>query len=317
MRRFLRLVAVLFTFAALVVPGSSAAITAPQCGDVITTDVVLNKNLFCSGDGLTIPGFVNVTLDLHGHSIVGSGVGSGIRILSSLNPDASSSSPAAVTVENGSVRAFESGVSIEPEFGLGIANLVLTRLVIRGNDTGVVDCCVGRAAVVLSDSTVSGNHANGVSVGFVSRRFRMINDKVTSNGGDGIFAFEDSLSLLQDSFIGNNGGAGARLTNTVAVISGNTFDGNGGTGLSIVEQLCPIFPFYAVSDNVANRNGGGGISMAPFLPCDPPVAPPPGSGNAAKHNAGFQCVLIVCAANRGQAKKTTPRSDASLPVQSR
>jgi hypothetical protein len=194
---------------------------------------------------------------------------------------------------------------------------LLTGLFIRGNETGVVDCCVGAAAVVLSDSTVSGNHANGVSVGFVSRRFRMINDTVTSNGGDGILASEDSLSLLQDSFIGKNGGTGARLIDTVAVISGNTFDGNGGTGLSIVERFCPFFPFYAVSDNVADRNGGGGISMAPSFPCDPPVAPPPGSDNAAKHNAGFQCVLIVCAANRGQAKKTSPRSDTNLPVHSR
>jgi hypothetical protein len=222
-----------------------------------------------------------------------------------------------VTVENGSVRAFEHGVSIGPGFGSGIANVLLTGLFIRGNETGVVDCCVGAAAVVLSDSTVSGNHANGVSVGFVSRRFRMINDTVTSNGGDGVLASEDSLSLLQDSFIGKNGGTGARLIDTVAVISGNTFDGNGGTGLSIVERFCPFFPFYAVSDNVADRNGGGGISMAPSFPCDPPVAPPPGSDNAAKHNAGFQCVLIVCAANRGQAKKTSPRSDTNLPVHSR
>jgi hypothetical protein len=32
-----------------------------------------------------------------------------------------------------------------------------------------------------------------------------------------------------------------------------------------------------------------------------PDEPPPGSGNVAKHNALFQCVLIRCARNAGKA----------------
>jgi Right handed beta helix region len=299
MRRFLPLAALLLTFATLVVPGGSASPADPRCGDVVTTDVVLTEDLFCSGDGLTIPGFVNVTLNLHGHAIVGSGVGSGIRILSSLNLDPSSSDAATVTVKNGSVRGFARGVSIEAGFSRGIGDLALTRLFIRGNENGVWDCCFpdNAATVVLSESNISGNHAYGVFVAFTLLRFRMINDEVTNNGGDGIFAYEDSLRLLQDSFIARNGGRGARLSDTVAVITGNTFRGNGGTGLSIEERVCSFFPLYVVSDNVANQNGDGGMSMRPTLPCDPPVGPPPGSGNAAKNNAVFQCVLIVCAKN--------------------
>jgi hypothetical protein len=33
---------------------------------------------------------------------------------------------------------------------------------------------------------------------------------------------------------------------------------------------------------------------AVFAGCVDPTVPPPGSGNVARRNAGFDCVLIVC-----------------------
>jgi hypothetical protein len=106
--------------------------------------------------------------------------------------------------------------------------------------------------------------------------------------------------LISNSFIAHNGGDGAYLSATVATVGGNTFLGNAGLGLDIVEDACFYFPYYDVSDNFAVQNGAGGIGAFAF---DTPCPGPPGTGNAAQNNTGFQCILIVCAKNPGQAKQ--------------
>jgi hypothetical protein len=295
-----------FAAAAFAAPAGSAPSADPQCGDVVASDVVLTSNLVCSGDGLIIAGFADVTLDLHGHSISGSGAGTGITISPSLNENPSNSAAGHVTVQNGSVRGFDVGVRVEGNALVtpGDAAVQLDQLFITGNGNGVVGA-VGTGGsgpdTAVTNSTIARNQSDGVLVALL-RPFRMINDQVRNNGGNGISAvIQDSLSLLQNSFVAHNGGSGAVLRDTVAAISGNTFLGNGGTGLSIRESVCAFFPLYLVSDNVADQNGAGGMSMAPTGMCSPAPAPPSGSGNAAKNNAVFQCVLIVCAKNRGQA----------------
>jgi hypothetical protein len=295
MRRFLSLATILLT--ALVVTGGSTASPTPECGAVLTSDVVLTESLVCAGDALTVAAGAEVTLDLNGHAIVGSGSGTGITVNGpATNPVGEA--PGHVTIQDGSVHGFTVGIRVLPN-GFnppGSASVQLERLFVRGNGTGVSgQGARGGPAVTLADSTIASNH-EGVVIGFMGP-IRMIDDRVRNNGGNGISAAEDSLRLLQDSFIAHNGGLGAELHNTVATISGNTFLGNGDTGLSISEELCSLVPFYGVSNNVANNNGGGGIRMTPLeASCSP--APPPGGGNAAKHNAVFQCVLIVCALNR-------------------
>src|SRR5262245_63978053 len=119
MRQLLPIAATVFTFAALIVPGSSAAPAAPQCGDVLTTDAVLTRDLICRGSALTIPGFADVTLDLNSHSIVGTGVGTGIAILPSQNGDPSRSTPGTVTVEDGSIQGFQDGIGTNGLFQPG------------------------------------------------------------------------------------------------------------------------------------------------------------------------------------------------------
>jgi Right handed beta helix region len=302
MRRFLPVAATLFTFAALVVPGSSAAPAVPGCGDVLTGDAVLTVDLVCSGNALIVPGFADVTLDLNGHSIVGVGVGTGITILPSLNEDPSRSTPGSVTVENGSVHGFQVGVGVNGFFQSGIAALGLRELLIRDNGIGISGFTPGVVmTTTVSDSIIANNDSDGVQVAHI-RPFRMIHDQVRDNGGSGIAALDqDGLSLLQNSRITRNGGSGASLHDTVAVVTGNTFRRNAGTGLSISESVCAASSQYVVADNTATQNAHGGMSMA-FPVCNPTPPPPPGSRNTAQHNLDFQCILIVCASNRGQAK---------------
>src|SRR5262245_26190562 len=86
-------------FVALVLPGAggSAVANSPQCGDTVTTDVVLTQDLVCPGDGLFVGTSSSVTLDLNGHSIRGSGVGYGLFVLPSTS---------AIVIEGGTIRNF-------------------------------------------------------------------------------------------------------------------------------------------------------------------------------------------------------------------
>src|ERR671937_1865087 len=58
----------------MVFEGSAASAAAVHCGDTITTDTTLHKDLVnCPNNGIVI-GADNVTLDLNGHRIDGNGM---------------------------------------------------------------------------------------------------------------------------------------------------------------------------------------------------------------------------------------------------
>lgn len=277
-------------FVALEIPGAgnSAVASGPQCGDTVTSSVVLTKNLTCSGDGLYVEAASNLTLDLQGHLIRGSGSGFGVYVQPSQSD---------VVIEDGRVSNFGLGIEADNPG----TSVTLDRLSITDNGFGVVTPFFEPdVSVVLSNSTVARNRGDGVFVGADGGDFRIVNDIIRGNGGDGINAFEDSLRLIADSFIVHNRGNGAELLRTVATVDGNTFLGNGGVGLTIFENSCSFFPFYNVSDNFAVRNAKGGMAAYGL---DTPCVGPPGSGNAARNNGVFQCILIVCAENPGQAKR--------------
>src|SRR5687768_3995804 len=84
---------------------SPAAATHVQCGDVITQDTTLDSDLVdCPGDGVVI-GASDITLDLAGHTIDGTGPGAaghGVRNAGADN----------VTVTNGRIQQFQRAVSI-------------------------------------------------------------------------------------------------------------------------------------------------------------------------------------------------------------
>lgn len=291
---------------AVAAPGAGAQSTGPQCGDLITTSVVLTEDLNCSGNGLEIDPSVqasagDVTIDLNGHRIQGSGTGTGIHahILDE-------TFAGTLTITNGTVRGFQVGVDLHDLF----PPVQVTKLVVTDNDTGVFFHDPGFAR--LANSTIAKNHGAGVLVVAADTDFEMVDDQVRDNGGAGITtAGEDNFRRLQDSFIAHNGGAGAQIEDSPAIISGNTFLGNAGTGLAIREREPALAPFYFVAANLAVGNGSGGMSVTgPGSGDFPPV---PGTGNAAQHNAVFDCIVIVCAKNRGQARLQDAPSIALMP----
>src|SRR6476646_8090617 len=84
-------------------PTGSTAISVPtvSCGQVLTEDTTLTRDLVgCVGDGLII-GAPGVTLNLNGHSLGGMGVGAGVFV---------SGSAEQAIITNGSVIGFDQGI---------------------------------------------------------------------------------------------------------------------------------------------------------------------------------------------------------------
>jgi parallel beta-helix repeat protein len=97
-----------------------------QCGDVITQDATLDSDLLnCPGDGVVI-GADNITLDLNGHLIDGTGFPtSGAGVDNNAGHDG-------VTVIDGSIQEFAAGVQLT-----NASDNVITRLTLTGSAIGV------------------------------------------------------------------------------------------------------------------------------------------------------------------------------------
>src|SRR5436190_9655677 len=112
MRVPLAVILILAVLGVIALSGSSAHAVTVSCGDTITTDTTLHKDLVnCPNNGILI-GADNVTLDLNGHTIDGDGTpASGCNPVTDFcdfgvgfeNHDG-------VTVKDGSIRQFEGGL---------------------------------------------------------------------------------------------------------------------------------------------------------------------------------------------------------------
>jgi parallel beta-helix repeat protein len=97
-------VCVVVAIAVTVVDAASAVeADGVECGDVITSSTVLERDLTCPGDGLLIRAD-NITLDLGGHTVTGSLRAGTVGID---NPGYDN-----VTITNGFVDEFQSGVVV-------------------------------------------------------------------------------------------------------------------------------------------------------------------------------------------------------------
>ncbi len=110
-------------------------VASVACGDVITADTTLTSDLNCSGGGLLILADASdVTLDLAGHTISGSGVAAGIGV----GWNASQDPGPTVTVENGAVRNFGRGISTFA-FGPDRPTMKIVNMAVSGNAGNGID----------------------------------------------------------------------------------------------------------------------------------------------------------------------------------
>lgn len=137
------------------VPQSASAYPSPppavQCGQTLTVDTVLTRNLTCTGDGLVLaPG---VSLDLGGRTLRGSGAGVGVTV------DTLGTS----VVRNGTLAGWATAVGTtwieesEPDAG----PLTVDRVRFRDNVVGVDASGEGGTGRYRKPTTVTGSSFSG------------------------------------------------------------------------------------------------------------------------------------------------------------
>jgi parallel beta-helix repeat protein len=218
--------AVAFGMAALFVAGvGAAAASHVDCGQTITQDTTLDSDLIdCPGDGIVV-GADNITLDLNGHTIDGSGpcCGSGVVDGAGFPPSGHDD----VTIRGGTIQQFAGGITLA--FG---KNHRVSGIVASGNSDGIQ---LADAGTLIEDSYLAGNGA-GVRI-----------------SGSG------SHLIQRNTIVGNDCGVVVIETNGSNVVAENRIFENSECGL----HIAGVFGFGSteVIDNRLARNGISGINV--------------------------------------------------------
>lgn len=295
---------------------SAASAQALECGDVVTTDVVLEASLTGCTDGLTVDGD-GVTIDLDGHAIRGVGPdGGGIGIVVRDRAD--------VTIVDGSVSGFSTGVALSGTTGARVSG-------VRVRDVGRGISVQGGTGTTIAGNAVTGAAEEGISAGGSADRvvgnavtdsgtgfsFRTSGDPAVvehnvawRNAGTGFVFLFSSAASVRRNVASENGGSGfafersnvesfernvATGNGTYGVVSSdshgryiaNVTNANGAVGLLIVDSLPDHGRFFTVAGNVSNGNEGLGILVSEGM-ID-------GGRNRARANGDSrQCVNVAC-----------------------
>lgn len=203
-----RLLSVITTFAA-VGAASVAAGQAPSpgvdCGETITTDTTLDRDLAdCPSNGIVI-GADDITLDLNGHTI--SGDGKPVRRCSRrqiCDIGIANDGHNGVVVRNGSVSGFGTGVVVAG----ARENRLLSLASSRNQYFGFV--IAGSARTVIRDSSGNDNPApdgDGLGV-FGSHDLRIVNNSFRRNAQLGMHIEGSSKNLVKGNVFVRNGDFG-------------------------------------------------------------------------------------------------------------
>ena len=198
-------------------PVSAAHVT---CGSVITTDTVLDGDIGpCPGDALII-GADNVTLDLGGYAVTGSGSGAGVRIAQRTG----------VEVTNGTIQGFNTGLVLDESDGnhvweLTVRDNVRQGITVAGSDNNVIE-----------KNQVTDSVAFGIAVFSASPNNRLVKNSVSGTlAGDGIIVSADSSGTLVDKNDANaNASDGIDVANPTTTVARNTANNNGNLGILAV-----------------------------------------------------------------------------------
>jgi len=305
---------------------ASALGTVPSCGDVITKDTKLKKDILdCAGDGLTIAAD-GVTLDLGGHVIDGDGDG-GSGIISYGNHR--------VQIRNGTVRQFRIGVYLTRSLAPTVAastlptNHLVTKLTVVDNANHGIHVLDGSQNVLernriarngawgisiagggdntIARSTLVGNRSGGLLLSSGTRlnstHDNLVREnEVADNEGYGIvlggsllapFSIRDN-QIEKNDVIGNERD-GIWLAGGGGTLEGNRTDRNGDDGIDVdcryradaPPDARTCLPETTLRRNAANRNGDLGIEADPGITDG-------GRNTGTGNGTPAECVGVTC-----------------------
>lgn len=204
MRTFRRTIAgaVLLVLLLLDVPLATPADAALSCGSTIVASMTLENDVGpCPGDGIVI-GASNVTLDLGGHTVLGSGLGStGLGI--------QANGLSGVVIKGpGTVQGFRVGISVTESQRLTVEAVNVLR---NGLPRPAIDFdpndgirIVMSTLVTVRANTAVGNGDDGVSL-ISTVRSSVLRNRLVDNGHNGMRLDASDQNQILDNTIHSNG----------------------------------------------------------------------------------------------------------------
>jgi len=217
--------------AVMALSGAEAASNQLSCGDHITTDTTLHKDLVnCPNNGIII-GADNVTLDLNYHTIDGDGT------------PAIGCDPETEFCDTGVLNRGHDGVTVVHgsvrEFNVGAWVLRASHNRILGISSSGNQCCGlgffrGTRSVVRNSSGNGSEDANGMFL-IASHRVRVLHNSFRHNGHQGIFLADSTDNLIKGNLVAHNGNFGIILEMADRNrVRRNRSVGDGETGISVL-----------------------------------------------------------------------------------
>lgn len=221
-----------------------------HCGDVLTQDTTLDSDLVgCAGDGLVV-GADGITVNLNGHLVEGTGPGNGSDVIYGDTRDGvdDTAGHRGVTIENGEIRMFDTGVKLEDADSNRIRGVTAH------------DNLVGIILVESSGSRLESNYTYRNSYGIYLVESQ--GNRVTSNRSDAntfaLYTVEAS-----DNVIWNNSASGSSLLGFQISTSSNRnwIKGNTVIGSMSVGLLVSGSTDARVEDNLFQDHRSAGIQF--------------------------------------------------------
>lgn len=210
----------------------AAAVTSiTACGSFGTGSYLVANNITSAGVNCLVITASQVTIDLNGFTLTGSGGTNGVLASGRSN----------VTVRNGTFNGFARAI-----FATGTGAVIDGVRAVTGSANGFT---VGDSGTVENSYVTA--HNGGIVAG---KNARLLNNTLTGNTGTGQGASLGDNSRVSDSLFINNSGSGLSVGKN-SVITNCTFTNNVGMGL--VANLNAV-----VSGSTANNNTSHGIQTA-------------------------------------------------------
>jgi para-nitrobenzyl esterase len=175
---------------------ASVPASAPSndlCGATIAADLKLNHDVACAGDGL-IAGADGIRLNLNGHTITGSGIGSGISVIGHTG----------VSIFGGTIGNFLAGVRTQNTSGI-----VVSRNMFQQNADGI-DLQSGSSGNTIKNNRFQANGSRGIMIRGQSTH-HLIKDNIFTSNRVGILVFAGVENTVKDNFLSASVLAGIRF----------------------------------------------------------------------------------------------------------
>lgn len=221
-------------------PSPAASRASLRCGDVITSSVVLTRDLVgCRADGLVI-GAAGVTVDLNRHLVSGLGTSGsdGIR----------DEGFAGLTVRGGRIEHFDSGIDVE-----NADHVTVVALQVRDTVFGIL--LVSVSGGILSAIDIETASFAGIQLAQADHLALVGN--ALSHNGDGISLFQSSRNLIAGNASVHSGSGIALLQSGANRIVKNSTNQEDDTGVLLDDHS----DHNLIADNRASGNGFAGVGV--------------------------------------------------------